>query len=159
MKKRVEFLVGVLITAMVSMVGIGILSGRAHSQNKAEEVAANEEADSQSTAQGDMAEVLDLLDVISQDTETILDIQDQLTEMSKKIDEIDKRLAKMEKVSLKTWDFVYKLRMPGGDVPDETKDMQDEMGAKNKLRSDNRGRVATPEEEQPEEEKPEEEQQ
>lgn len=165
MKKRVEILLAVLTTAMMCMAGIGILSGKAHSQNDAEEVATEETAEGM--AQGDMAEVLDLLDVISQDTEAILEIQDQLDEMSKKIDEMDKRLAKMEMIGLKTWDFVYKIRMPGGYAPDETKGMQDKMGSKTKLGSDARGPKKSTddqveeeeptEETQPEEEQPEEE--
>ena len=85
MKKRFESVVGVLLVAVLAIAGNGLLREVAHSQE---------------AGKGDMADILDSLDIILDDLEYLPDIMDQLDEMEKKLDTMDKRLTKMEKLKI-----------------------------------------------------------
>jgi len=119
MRGSFRWIVGAGLVLTMATLGIVLLQGTGVSQDE------NETEISESN---DMVEILESLDVILEDLEQLGDIKDQLQSIEKKLDALETRLAKMEKIDLKTWDFVYKTRVPGGQPPPETADMQDEIG-------------------------------
>ena len=108
MRRRLEFLAGVALIVVLAVAGTGLWRGTAHSE--------------------DTGDVTEALEDIMKELETLEDIEDSLGDIEKRLDQMERQLDKMERVGLKTWDFVYKIRIPGGQSPDETKDMQDDIG-------------------------------
>ena len=115
MVQSVRWVVGVALVLALAGMGTILIQGKGVSQEKPQ----GPEQDIQEIEKG--------LDLVLDDLEQLQDMQNQLDSMQRTLDSMEKRLIKMEKINLKTWDFVYKMRKPGGASPPETADMQDEL--------------------------------
>jgi len=118
MVQSVRWVVGLALVLALAGMGTVLMQGTGVSQEKAAAEDKNEE----------MEQIMEALDEILEDLEQLEDIQEQLDSIETTLGAMEKRLVKMEKIGLKTWDFVYKIRVPGGQSPPETSEMQEEIG-------------------------------
>jgi len=124
MVQSIRWVVGVALVLTLAGMGTLLMQGTGVSQEESATKTENQE----------MEAIQESLDIILEDLEQLESIQEQLDTLQTSLDAMEKRMLKMEKIGLKTWDFVYKSRVPGGQPPPETADMQEDLESKSESR-------------------------